>query len=100
MSDVVQYILKLKDEMSGNLKNIEKSTDSLNNTLKKMGGAVATYFAVDKIVDFGKESFKAFEESEQNAMKLANAVKQVGGTSSDLDELMKQSSDLQNKGIF
>lgn len=100
MSDVIQYILKLKDEMSGNLKNIEKNTDGLNNTLKKMGGAVATYFAVDKIVDFGKESFKAFEEAEQNAVKLGNAIKSVGGTSADLEALMKQSSDLQSKGIF
>ena len=100
MSDVIQYILKLKDEMSGNLKNIEKNTDGLNNTLKKMGGAVATYFAVDQIVAFGKASFKAFEEAEQNATKLASAVRQVGGSSADLDALMKQSSDLQNKGIF
>jgi hypothetical protein len=100
MSDVIQYILKLKDEMSGNLKTIEKNTDGLNNTFKKVGGAVATYFAVDKIVAFGKESFKAFEEAEQNATKLTNAVKMVGGSSSDLEALMKQSSELQNKGIF
>ena len=100
MSDVIQYILKLKDEMSGSLKNIEKNSDGLNNTLKKMGGAVMTYLAVDKIVDFGKASYKAFEEAEQNAVKLTNAVKQVGGSSSDLQALMKQSEDLQNKGIF
>jgi hypothetical protein len=100
MSDVIQYILKLKDDMSGNLKNIEKNTDNLNDTLKKMGGAVATYFAVDKIVEFGKESFKAFEEAEQNALKLATAVKVAGGSSKDLDALMQQSEDLQNKGIF
>lgn len=100
MSDVIQYIVKLKDEMSGSLKTIEKNTDGLNSTLKNLGGAIAGYFAVDAIVDFGKASFKAFEEAEQNATKLANAVKSVGGTSSDLDALMKQSSDLQNKGIF
>jgi len=100
MSDVIQYILKLKDEMSSKLKDIEKDSDNLNSTLKNLGGAVATYFAVDAIVGFGKASFKAFEEAEQNATKLAMAVKNVGGSSSELEALMKQSEDLQKKGIF
>lgn len=100
MSDVIQYIVKLKDEMSGSLKSIEHNTDSLNNTMKKVGLAIGTYFAVEKIVEFGKESYKAYSEAQVNVTKLTSAVKTLGGTSSDVESLVAQSSALQDKGIF
>ena len=41
--------------------------------------ALGLAFGVHKIIEFGKESIKAFTEAEENAHKLRFAVEKIGG---------------------
>ncbi|MFA9220773.1 MAG: hypothetical protein ACEQSL_06260 [Sediminibacterium sp.] len=70
------------------------------NAFKKIGAAIVAAFAVEKIIEFGKESVKAFQEAELNAQKLKSAVSSNGGLQSDFENLIKQSQELQKTTIF
>lgn len=78
----------------------ERITSSISEGFTKIGGAIAGTFAVEKIVEFGAESVKAFTEAEKNAKLLETAVGVNGGLSEDFDRLIQQSSDLQDITIF
>jgi hypothetical protein len=56
----------------------EKSTGKLDKGVKKLAGALAAAFSVQKIVQFGKAAAKAFIEDEKAATRLAQAVKNLG----------------------
>ena len=70
-------------------KNLKKDIGGLEGVLQKAGGALAAYFAVGAIKDFGVESVKAFDNSEASLRKLSVAL----GYSSSL--LNNQASALQ-----
>ena len=76
------------------------SFNQIGATLKNVGIGIAAAFSVKKIVDFGLESIKAFQEAEKNARKLQVAVGVNGGLTSDFERLIKQSAALQKIGIF
>jgi hypothetical protein len=56
----------------------EKSTSKLDKGVKKLAGALAAAFSVQKIVQFGKAAAKAFIEDEKAATRLSQAVKNLG----------------------
>lgn len=92
----------------------DKATKKLNDlggTLKKIGGLVVAAFAVDKIIDFGKESLKAFEEGEKIQTQMKNAVKNAKdlgegytktaeGINEATNALMDYSSELQKSTAY
>jgi hypothetical protein len=55
-----------------------KSTGKLDKGVKKLAGALAAAFSVQKITQFGKAAAKAFIEDEKAANRLAIAVKNLG----------------------
>jgi hypothetical protein len=55
-----------------------KSTSSLEKNVKSLAKAFAGVFAVQKVVAFGKASANAFIEDEKAAVRLTNAVKNLG----------------------
>lgn len=57
----------------------EKSESKMSAAFKKIGSAVTTYFAVDKIIDFGKE--------------IANAAAEVDAEASAFAQIMGEYSD-------
>lgn len=59
------------DETTG---RAEKAEGKMSNAFKKIGAAVATYFAADKIIDFGKE--------------IVNAAATVAAETSAFDQIM------------
>ena len=59
-------------------KDADKSIGNLQGSVKGLGKALATVFAAEKIVSFGKASMKAFVEDEKAARMLANTVKNLG----------------------
>jgi hypothetical protein len=59
-------------------KDAEKSTNSLDKSVESLAKKLAAAFAVDKIVDFGKASVKAFMEDQKSAALLANTMKNLG----------------------
>lgn len=106
MSDTVQYILQLKDEMSGHLGNINAGVNKLNEHMEHSRGIVGglqkafiEFFAVTKVVEFGKDSVKAFEDITQAKTQLDNALKNrdVGFS---MEELTGQAEEYSKKWIF
>ncbi|MDD2285543.1 MAG: hypothetical protein PHU98_06145 [Mariniphaga sp.] len=80
-----------------------QKTTSLTDQMKKgfaaLGITIGAAMAVRSIVNFGKESVKAFAEAEQGLQKLKFAVITVGGgTNSDLEKLQNQAKSLM--GVF
>lgn len=43
-------------------RNVNNETNALSNTMKKLGGAIATAFAVEKVINFGKTIVEASAE--------------------------------------
>lgn len=97
MADTVQYILQLKDELSAQLSVIEKNTSRMNNTMRESGNVVRglqtaflQFFAVTKIVQFGRDSFDAFMKIEHAETQINVALADMHGrlrlTKQDLTE--------------
>jgi hypothetical protein len=56
----------------------DKSVSTLDKTVGKLGKQIASVFAVQKIVAFGKASLKAFAEDQASATRLAKTVDNLG----------------------
>lgn len=101
MSDVVEYVLRLKDEMSGGLKSIEKETNALNKTVKMVGGAIAGYFAVSAVKDFVTESVQGFQEQQQAIAQVNAGLKSMGGASGQtIESLSKYADNKMNASLY
>lgn len=93
---------------SDGVKNIGKEVEGtsnaiggkLNEAVTSIGTSIIAAFAVERVIEFGKESVKAFQEAELNAIRLKTAVQVNGGLSGDFEKLIKQSEELQTKSIF
>ncbi len=86
-------------------KSIQKEFQSTGASLKEGFKDIATSlglaFGVHKVIEFGKESIKAFAEAEQNANKLKFALEKIGGEgSAAFKKLIEQSEKLQKSTIF
>lgn len=74
---------------------------SLNEQLTDIGKTIAGAFAVEAIIEFGKQSVVAFAEAEENGRKLEFAVKNIAnGTDGALDMLLQQADELKAISIF
>lgn len=65
--------------MSGNVSKAEKEVSAMGNTIKRVGGAVAGYFAVDAIAGFAKGAV----EAAANVQAVSAQFEQVFGDSQD-----------------
>lgn len=83
-------------KVKASVTNIKPISDQFAN----LGKSIVAAFAVERIIQFGFESVKAFQEAEKNAVKLQSAVSVNGGLQHDFDELIKQSNELQDITIF
>lgn len=82
-------------------KETAKGMESFNDSLKDIALSIGLAFSVDAVVEFGKESVKAFQEAELNAKKLEFAVRSIGGENGEaFKKLIEQSEKLQENGIF
>lgn len=107
LTDLQGQVRKLEGEFAkvdaAAKKSADTSSASLNklgDAAKKVGGAIAAAFAVDRIVRFAFESVAAFREAETNARKLQAAVGANGGLTADFERLVAQSAQLQKESIF
>ena len=76
---------KLEDQVTNAQKKHKKGTEEqidINKKLSKgfeeIGTKIAAGFAVEKIIEFGAECVKAFEEAEAAAQQLQFAVENIG----------------------
>jgi len=67
------------------LKKGEKDISGFDKGVQKLGKTLAGVFAAQKIYSFGKESLKAFSDDQAAAVKLANAVDNLGLSYSNPD---------------
>lgn len=74
--------------------------DKLQSSLKGVAAGLVAAFSVREIVQFGRDSLKAFQDAELGAQKLKAAVTANGGLTKDFETLIKQSSILETKSIF
>jgi hypothetical protein len=80
---------------------VNTSMQQVKGTLLEIGTAMGIAFSVGAVIQFGKESVKAFQEAELNAKKLEFAVKNIaGGNNSAFQKLLEQSKQLQEQSIF
>ena len=100
-------VKKLGDESTKAAKQVKESTSEMNkgfntlgNSLEDIGKKILGAFAVQQIIQFGKESVMAFAEAELNAKKLQTAVGVNGGLAKDYEELLSISQKLQKTTIF
>lgn len=68
-----------KDAAKG-LDQVADKSQKTGSSIKKIAGAVATGFAVTKVVEFGKKSFQAAQESEVAGRRLETVFKSMGDT--------------------
>jgi hypothetical protein len=84
----------LKDETSG-------FGSSIKASLAGIGAGIAAAFSIQAITAFAGQSIDAFLEAEENANKLAFAIKSIGKESDvAFQGLIKQSEELQKVTIF
>lgn len=92
---------KATKEQSSALKDLFKDMTDIKGQLMDIGKNILAAFAVQSVIEFGKESVKAFMEAELNAKKLNTAITTIGGEGQQaFQKLIDQSAELQEKGIF
>lgn len=67
----------------------EKKMQKLSETVKKVGKAILAAFAVQKIIQFGKETVKAAEVQEEMERKLETVMRQRMGATEDMIQSVK-----------
>ena len=83
------------------MKESEGIAGKLGEQFKELGTKIVAAFAIEKILEFGSESVKAFSEAELAAKKLSFALEKiVGGTKSQLKEIVEQSEKLSKTTYF
>jgi len=107
LTNITQLDAKLKQvdatvgQHQRNVGNYTSTLSSMKAGLLEIGGALGLAFGVSQVVDFGKESIKAFVEAEKNAHDLEFAIRNIGGEGgSALNKLLEQSAKLQENSIF
>jgi len=78
--------------LNENKNAIQKFSDFISDSFKKIGTAVIAAFAVDRIVEFGKSSVEAYSNQKQAEAQLTAALK---GRSDITERLIKEASRLQ-----
>ena len=79
------------------LKDSQKFANSLQNSMKAVGGAIAAAFSVGAIVNFAKASVQAYSDQIKSEAKLVTALK---GRQDIADALIAQANKLQGKTLF
>ncbi len=91
---------KAGDAGSASMKKVADATNPLAKGLEDLGNKIVAAFAIERIIAFGAASVKAFQDAEKTAKLLNVALGVSGGTSAQLDRLLKQSKDLEKISIF
>lgn len=74
MRGVDEAAKKSSDNVVKNFKNVEKEANTLNNTLKTVGGAIAGYFTVSTLVSYGKHVRDVTAEFQKLEAVLTNTL--------------------------
>lgn len=90
-----------KDSAQKTEQHFKSAGDGIKDTANQIGKALVEAFAVEKVLEFGKESIKAFAEAESQSNKLKFAITKIGGEGSlAFNKLVEQAEKLGKTTIF
>jgi len=95
-----ELIVKITGDSSGLRKETQKAQGVISGFeggLKTMGAGIAAAFTVKAVIQFGKESVKAFDEAAKSQAKLLSSL---GGQVDVTKRLLSQSTLLQSNSLF
>jgi len=75
----VQYILNLKDRVSGQLGNVQQKVAKFDSAIGGLGGTIAGALAVGSVLEFTQAVVNAAMEAEHVDARLTNAAMQLTG---------------------
>ena len=73
----VNIQLNTKADLRG-FKKVETAAEKLNKTMKTLATTIGVAYGARAVANFGKDAIKAFAADQAAAVKLANAVKNLG----------------------
>ena len=89
---------KFKQHHDEHVKELHETggiVENLKEQFEELGKGIIAAFAVEKIIEFGKECIKAFEEADQAAKDLEFTVQNLAkGTTESVAELSEQAENL------
>jgi tape measure domain-containing protein len=85
---------KAVDDVDEKIKGTKKEVGAFGSALGKIGGLVAGAFAVEKIIQFGKEAFKAAAQMEEIIIRLEGIHQSKQGAERAFESLSKYAYDL------
>jgi tape measure domain-containing protein len=85
---------KAVDDVDEKIKGTKKEVGAFGNALGKIGGLVAGAFAVEKIIQFGKEALKAAAQMEEIIIRLEGIHQSKQGAEKAFESLSKLAHDL------
>lgn len=91
------------DKHKRGLSDTGDEVSRIEQKMRNLGERIVAVFAVERIVQFGEECIKAFEDAEKSAKKLAFAVENInGGGKEGLSLLTEQAKNLSEelKNLF
>lgn len=111
----LDYIINIKDGDFGGAAKAKSSIHDLDNEVQnthehfadlgemvgKVGELIVEAFAVEKMIEFGKESLNVYRETESAAAQVAAGIKSTSGVAGEsLDELREKAEALEGKTLF
>lgn len=111
----LDYIINLKDGDFGGagkakaevrgldeaVEGAESKFGGLGGMIGKVGGLLAAAFAVEKVIDFGKESYDMYKSTALATAQIQQGIKTTGDISGrSLQELIGQADELEKKSLF
>lgn len=90
----------IKKSMTLVSKDVNKSVNGMSKSFKRLGLVIASVFAVNRLLRFGKASMDLYSTQIQQEMKLASIMKQrMGSTNQSIDSIKRYASELQKLGV-
>jgi hypothetical protein len=93
----VQYVLNLKDRVSGQLGDIQNKVSKFDQKIGGLGGTIAGALAVGSIVEFGQAAINAALEAEAVDARLTNAAKSLTNANNEQVQSMLNLADAMQK---
>ena len=85
---VINGVQKAQRDISNVTEQAEQSDSRMSGAFKRIGAAVATYFATDKIISFGRECIEVSAQVRAQTAQFEAAFGDLQGTASKMFESM------------
>jgi hypothetical protein len=89
------------DDIKASFKGVKEETGGMLERLKSGIGAIAAFFAVDKLVQWGRQALNLYNEAARGEAQLQAVLKSTGEVAGrSLEQLKRQQAELQGFTLF